>query len=321
MGDSQATTMSWGCFILQCRANRYFVNAGHNGDGRLWSSPEEMLQEEDKAIAFKWNISFCWDDPPFVKMNNCMHTDQWLHCGHDGNGEMYVEPDDGNDVYKWELNNVSKKFFFVRNKAYPDQYLRLENPDGQGNCCTTDDPCGDRTLQWKFFPAEGGRAFKGPKDDRWYSMTNVATGMDMYTGHDGNKVFYCNCEYGTGGDGPYHWYFDRDGGGLATFKTYWTADGVNTDCPLHLHVGHDGNGQLYIEEGPDDSGAYYFYIIPAGDGSFMFRNVMHPDQYITSDGDGPQANASARPNWDTPEYSMWYITRRDVDEDDSSDWD
>lgn len=304
----------WGNFWLRCRSNRHYINAGHDGNGCMYSTCDRDAGPdglEDPYRACEWILHFQWDNVPYVKLQNGLHGEQWLHCGHDGTG-LYCENDDGHDVYFWELNNVSKKFFYLRNKAYPELFLYLDGD--QPTMGELGEDCPEH-FQWKLEPTDGKAPFKGPSDDFVYSLENIESGKSMNTGHDGNGEFYCNCEYGEGGEGPYHWAFDRSRGGLATFRSEWMGTKV-------FNVGHDGDGKMYHSECADDSGAYEFYMIPVGDGAFMIRNKLHPHQYLAVEGtefctamleDGCCSS-------EEPLHMMWRIIRRECDCDSDDEW-
>lgn len=53
-----------------------------------------------------------------------------------------------------------------------------------------------------------------------------------------------------------------------------------------LHVGHDGNGQLYAQEGYDE--AFQWRIEPGPNQTFTLRNKLHSDQrlHVGHDGNG-----------------------------------
>lgn len=75
---------------------------------------------------------------------------------------------------------------------------------------------------------------------------------------------------------------------------------------VRLHVGHDGNRQMYAEMGDDL--AYQWKVSRAWDGGFYLTNIMHPDQRL---GTRASNDWHEEVGWTTEQHYRWRLQSGD----------
>jgi len=278
--DRHEVPQSWlDGYVLLESDRRSNLRLGSDGE----SYPLRARWGDDAS--YRWRIEPSSSDNYFY-LRNGLYDQQRLHVGHDGNGELYAEWGD-DDAYQWSFLSFGDRVSFF-NKKFPHQQIVVPN-------CANGKPfAGDWSTDqpfWRVHPVSDLQDSAPAFQLDTYSAESVLLNSRRFA-HQFLKTSNIQGDLGVdaGSDflGGYLWSIEPS---VEGFSFVLNGNAPSSD---RLHVGHNGNGQVYVE--PGDDWAFGWYLEPVIDSqAFRFRSALYSDQFLRLRDDG-SGEASAGPS-------------------------
>ncbi|MEM7584430.1 MAG: RICIN domain-containing protein [Acidobacteriota bacterium] len=235
----------------------------------------------------------------FLILQNARFGYQRLHVGHNGNGQLYAQW--GEDrAFRWTVEPAhgDGHFFYLRSAEH-GQRLHVGH-NGNGQLYAQWGYGDDDAFRWAAEPASGGN---------YHFRNKMYPHQRLRVGDDGQSR--PSAAWGT--NSAFEWKVMLLPSSEAPADPVFRAsrflqtqalliENVRYDSQ-RLHVGHNGNGQLYAE--PGDDLAFQWKLRTHGtDGYHTLSNYLYPNQYlrVSSDGSG---GVSAGPF--SGDASLWRV--------------
>ncbi|MEM6797040.1 MAG: hypothetical protein AAF725_23900, partial [Acidobacteriota bacterium] len=217
------------------------------GGSGLLANRQAVFQIEQAPVAF--HPPQAWLDGYLIFQNN-RHGHQRLHVGHNGDGRLYTDWG-SDDAYRWKIIPTGDgSTYFLENTLHPQRLHVGHNGNGQLYAQWGSDDA----YRWSFERLEG----------RFLLRNKRHSDQRLHVGHDGNGQLYAQ----WGDDSAYRWKVQvlADTNSAADdefrFSAYYLTRRIRLQNRYYdnqaLHVGHDGNGQLYAESGFDNAYLWKF---------------------------------------------------------------
>lgn len=231
---------------------------------------------QDRSHRFKLEAT---DTAGFFFLRNSL-TGQRLCVYYDGgNGTCATSGDD--EAFQWRIEATGSSYY-LRNRLYADKRLHVgHDGDGQVYAEWGDDDAYRWTVE--VIPWEG--------EDRFllsYRPSSYYMGNDVLLISDSHSDRWLRVHYslagqpladaGGTGDPAYHWKLEN-----APEDGFFFLRSV-LNPSQRLHVGHNGNGELYV--GCSDDDALKWAIEPTSGNAFELQNRLWVDQHLRVDGAG-----------------------------------